>query len=386
MSHASKEVTACPELEHVTVNTENIIHKDVSTETVKPVVSKETMASFADFAATHATQTTVSFSHLAYDEKMCNDVATMTEPDYHVPLRIEQIQDNNDAVRFHTGFPTFKILMACFLFLGESASKLSYGAYEGTGKTRRSHILSPINEFFLMLCRMRLGLLEQDLAYRFGISQSTVSRVITTWINFCYSKFKEVPIWPSREVVDNNMPQIFRNLYPSTRCIIDATEIFIEKPKNPTAQQLTFSKYKNHNTFKALIAISPAGAISFVSDLYGGNISDKQLTAVSGLLDLLEEGDSVMADRGFTISDLLKVKNVTLNVPPRVEDPSGQLSEHDRVETRRIASVRVHVERAIGRIKNYHILHAIPNSMYMTANQLFFVCAFLTNFQSSLIE
>ena len=85
-------------------------------------------------------------------------------------------------------------------------------------------------------------------------------------------------------------------------------EIFIEKPKNPTAQQLTFSKYKNHNTFKALIAISPAGAVSFVSDLYGGNISDKNLTAVSGLLGLLEEGDSVMADRGFTISDLLKAK------------------------------------------------------------------------------
>ena len=82
-----------------------------------------------------------------------------------------------------------------------------------------------------------------------------------------------------------------------------------------------------------------------MSDLYGGNISDKKLTAVSASLNLLEEQDSVMADRGFTISDLLKTKNVTLNIPPRLEDSSGQLSEHDRVETRRIASVRVHVER-----------------------------------------
>ena len=104
----------------------------------------------------------------------------MTEPDYFIPLRIGQVQNDDDAIRFYTGFPTFKLLMACYLFLGESVSKLSYGAYEGTGKARRPRILSPLNEFFMMLCRLRLGLLEQDLAYQFEVSQPTVSRVITT--------------------------------------------------------------------------------------------------------------------------------------------------------------------------------------------------------------
>ena len=50
------------------------------------------------------------------------------------------------------------------------------------------------------------------------------------------------------------------------------------------------------------------------------------------------------------------------DIPPRVEDPSGQLTEHDLVETHRIASVRVHVERPIGQIKNFHILQLIPKS------------------------
>ena len=67
-------------------------------------------------------------------------------------------------------------------------------------------LLTPLNEFFFVLCRMRLGLLEQDLAFRFGISQPTVSRICITWINAMYSKFKEVSIWPRRQQVDAKMP------------------------------------------------------------------------------------------------------------------------------------------------------------------------------------
>ena len=236
-----------------------------------------------------------------------------------------------------------------------------------------------------MLCHLRLGLFEQDLAQRFQITQSSVSRISSTWINFCYSKFKELPIWLSRDIVDSNMPLVFKDLYPSTRCIIDATEIFIQKPQNPSAQQLTFSSYKNHNTFKALIGISPFGGICFVSDLFGGNISDKQLTIQCGILECLDEGDSIMADQGFNIADLLHAKGVMLNIPPSLSDSSGQLSESDRVETRRIASVRVHVERAIGRVKNYRILDSIPNSIHNIANQIFFVSALLTNFHPTLV-
>ena len=169
-------------------------------------------------------------------------------------FRIEKIKDDQKAVHFYTGFPSMELLMVCFTFLGNAVSKLScrdhYKLIKG-----RPHKLSPLNEFFLMLCRLRLGLYELDLAYRFGVSQATVSQatvshICSTWINFWYCKFKEVPIWRSRSVVDCNMPLIFQDLYPSTRCIIDATEVFNQKPQNPSAQQLTFSSYKNRNTFK----------------------------------------------------------------------------------------------------------------------------------------
>ena len=73
---------------------------------------------------------------------------------------------------------------------------------------------------------------------------------------------------------------------------------------------------------KSLIGISPHGAITFVSSLYTGEISDKEITRCSGILDLVEAGDSVMADKGFDIEDLLRGKSVSLNLPPFLESRS----------------------------------------------------------------
>ena len=91
-----------------------------------------------------------------------------------------------------------------------------------------------------------------------------------------------------------------------------------------------------------------------------------------------------MADRGFNIQDILP-SGVTLNIPPHL-DESGQLSESERTTTRCIASVRIHVERAIERIKNYQILHNVPNSMHNRKNQIFFICSILTNFLPPLVN
>ncbi len=63
----------------------------------------------------------------------------------------------------------------------------------------------------------------------------------------------------------------------------------------------------------------------------------------SGLLDKLEIGDAIMADKGFNIADLLESRGVTLNIPPRKNE--DQLHSRELIETRRIASLRIHIER-----------------------------------------
>ena len=104
-------------------------------------------------------------------------------------------------------------------------------------------------------------------------------------------------------------------LKTNTRAIIDCTEIACQMPSSLRLNSELFSSYKNHTTLKGLIAISPAGHISFISQLYIGSISDREITERSGFLDLtFEANDSIMADKGFTIQDLLPV-GVSFNIP-----------------------------------------------------------------------
>ena len=136
------------------------------------------------------------------------------------------------------------------------------------------------------------------------------------------------------------MPESFRDQYP-----LDATEIYVEQPRLPELQQMTFSNYKNDNTYKTLIGISPFGAITFVSKFFPGSISDKELTH----LDLLEPGDTVMADKDFDIEEYLIPLGVKLNIPPFLRG-KVQFDHGEVVVTRRVASLRTHVERAMERI------------------------------------
>ena len=137
---------------------------------------------------------------------------------------------------------------------------------------------------------------------------------------------------------------------------------------------------------KGLIGISPGGAITFISQLYTGSISDREIVVRSGLLDLpLQDGDSVMADKGFTIEDLLPL-GVSLNIPPFLGS-SNQMPAQDVVRTQEIASLRIHVERAINKIKNFHIWDGVvPLHQFGVVNQMWAVCAILCNAQPNIIS
>ena len=76
-------------------------------------------------------------------------------------------------------------------------------------KKGRARSLRPLDEFFIVMCRLRQGFLEDYLAQLFNVSASTVSRIFVTWVNFVFFKFGQINIWPTRKVIDT-MPKSFK--------------------------------------------------------------------------------------------------------------------------------------------------------------------------------
>ena len=144
------------------------------------------------------------------------------------------------------------------------------------------------------------------------------------------------------------MPLSFRRTFwQNVAVILDRFEIFTDRPSTLFARAVTWSNYKHHNTAKFLMGVTPQGTISFISKAWGSRASDKHIVENCSILDNLIPGDVALADRGFSIADSVGFYCAKLTIPAFTRGEK-QLSAVDVEETRKIANLRIHVERVIG--------------------------------------
>ncbi|XP_037567711.2 uncharacterized protein LOC119448545 [Dermacentor silvarum] len=302
-------------------------------------------------------------------------------------LTLSVIELSPKACMYYTGLPSYDVFQSLFEYLEPRASSMSYWGWtkksgsETRGRPKESSLAT---EFFMVLVRLRIGMPGKEIARNFMMSESQVSRTFATWINFLERELTAITSIPSQDEIRPHLPRSFR-FFENTRLILDATEVRIQRPSSLGAQRQTFSTYKHYNTYKVLVGCTPDGYIAFVSRLWGGSVSDKTILGCSTLLDSLEVGDAIMVEKGFTFPYL--PAGVTVYRPPFRERHETQMPAQDVEQTRRIAAARVHVERAISRIKTFHILdRPFPVCMLDIAEQVFKVCCHLSNFRNLLIK
>ena len=268
-------------------------------------------------------------------------------------LTEDSLMSSKSKVKFYTGLPSYSVLKAVFNFVSLHMPP-----------PYRDSTLPKFQQFLMFLLKLRLNLFDQDLAYRFGVSQSTVSRNFRKWVDVCYVRLKPLIKWPEKKELMETLPQDFKQDFPKCVCIIDAFEVFCERPQDLMARAQTYSNYKHHNTVKFLISITPQGVVSFVSRGWGGRVSDKHLTENCGLLENLLPGDQILADRGFNVMDAVGLYCAEIKIPPFTKGKK-QLSKLEIDKARQLSRVRIHVERVIGVLRQkYTILEStLPISM-----------------------
>ncbi len=252
---------------------------------------------------------------------------------------------------------------------------------------------SPFHQLLMTLMRLRLNLSSQDLAFRFGVHMSTVFRLFSQTIEVLYIKLRHLIVWPDRDSLLRTMPMCYRKHCPTCVVIIDCFEVFIDRPTNLLARAQTYSAYKHHNTVKYLIGITPQGTVSFISKGWGGRVSDKHLTENSNLLSNLIPGDTVLADRGFDIKESAAMYCARVTLPAFTKGKK-QLTGIEVEQSRRIANVRIHVERVIGLIRQkYSLLSGTQPIDFVISKEnniplldkIVTVCCILTNLCDSVI-
>ena len=309
--------------------------------------------------------------------KTCQDISTQCSMD-PPGLSAWKYRLHPDRIHFYTGLQSYEKFIFVLNTLGPARFELNY--YNGV-----KPILTIEDQFFLTLIKLRQHSTHYELAMWFEVNESVVSNVFITWINFMYMQWSEVQWWPQRDTVRYFAPTNFKAQFPTTRVIVDGTECPIQKPKQPVAQQATFSTYKNRNTMKVLVGCSPGGLVTFISPAYGGSVSDRGIAERSQLPQSCDPGDSVMADKGFNVQDLFIPYNVIINIPTFFKK-KNRLSCQTVLNDRKIASKRVHIERIIGLAKTYKILTTpMSNTESALATQIITVCFLLCNFRTGIV-
>ena len=317
------------------------------------------------------------------DKVKMSEIKLSTKIDALSERIINQLTLENDdkMVKYYTGLPSFSVLKAVFDFVKKG---LPENQFLGC---------SHFDQFLLTVVKLRLNIGDQDLAYRFGINQFTVSRCVARWLDILYTKLSPLIYWPDREQLLKTMPTCFRCHFRKCAIIIDCFEVFIERPTSLKPRAQTWSNYKKHNTYKFLIGITPQGSIAFISSGWRGRVSDVHLTENCGLLSKLLPGDVILADCGFTIEQSAGMYCAEVKIPPFTKGKK-QLSKLEVDSARQLAQVRIHVERLIGVLRQkYSILQSmLPIKMIKSdgedkssVDKIVIVCSALCNCCESVV-
>ncbi|XP_046387292.1 uncharacterized protein LOC124156843 [Ischnura elegans] len=237
----------------------------------------------------------------------------------------------------------------------------------------------------LTLLKFKLNISFKCISALMNVSPKTAKSYFIDTVDVLSAVLSEFIIWPTKEDIRCSFPKCFKG-FEGTRCIVDCTETPLEIPSCLTCKIKTYSRYKGANTLKFLVSVASDGFITFCSRAYGGKCSDKFIFNDCGILNLLEEGDAVMSGKGFMVEEECRVRGIRLIRPPFV-GKKKQLSVKEGVMNSEVARARVHVERAIQRLKLFSVFSSrIPWTILSKVNEMLIIACGIVNLSSPILS
>lgn len=260
------------------------------------------------------------------------------------------------------GLPSYPIFLAFFnwilFWLGEGAHLNYWNSGKGgteydASQGGRPTTLSKVHQLLMVLFILRTGMHQTAAGALFGVVDSITTSYFVTWIIVLYRLLtqKMFPI-PSTLNIRETMPTLWTESLSDftdyVKLVLDSTCLYFQTPSNAEAQTACYNKYYAGTCGKYVVGTTPAGAAAFASLVYPGSLSDRHLGILTLIgLGILEEGDTIMVDKGFDLSDILFLRYCHLLIPVFKHSVNGKkvFDAYQMKQNRVVAHRRIHVER-----------------------------------------
>jgi hypothetical protein len=210
------------------------------------------------------------------------------------------------------------------------------------GGTKRK--LSPAQEVLLVLVYLRHNVAHEVVGHLFGVSADTSENLFHEIVPMLRALFPA-----NRLEAEKRLRGAAPSLHVESidRLLIDSFETSIPRPSLNDRQKRVYSGKKKRHTLKTQVVTDVTGEVLEVTGGHRGPAADKKIYEASGVAQQFPAA--------VKQADLAYLGTAGVETPHR-KARGGELTAEQRAENRQLASVRVHVEHGIRRIKGFKIV------------------------------
>lgn len=215
--------------------------------------------------------------------------------------------------------------------------------------------LEPINQLLLTVIWLRQYPTYEVLGYLFGVSDTTVGRVIKRVVPLVEAAGRDTMRMPDPGKRQRRQLDELLEATPELAVIIDSFEQRVQRPRERSEADSYYSGKKKSHTLKSQVAVDAAtGEIVDVSASVRGPTADMALLKEPALLARLPEGVGALGDLAYVGLDKLHPSG--LGATPRRKPRGKPRPPQDIAYNTAFARRRVPVEHTIGRMRRFQAL------------------------------
>ncbi|KAL5012450.1 hypothetical protein ScPMuIL_011001 [Solemya velum] len=284
---------------------------------------------------------------------------------------VDRIKFNDDKTRFYTGLPSWSAFLSLFSIVEQDVTEVKC-EYHDPMDTGDQYDLTLSDELFAVLVTLKLGLYREEVADCFAIKLEKFDEIFSVWVFCLYNKLEQ---WGAKmsilnKVVDRVVPSIVQNT-SNLKIILCWLKLTFKLSSSPNCEV-------KESVYKVLTGLNPQGNFIFSSGIWVLKAEGLMVAVSSGILELLDDGDTIIVPSDIDIDNAVHSKSVkSITLPYDKEEVIRTADEQTQ-------SVYSFIQQSMDRLKGFKIIDKIiPVDLLENSHKLVSVCSRLSNCHNS---